>query len=67
REPVRRNVTIETIGENALVAQDGFGYDRSDQAEDRPINFALMSYTSSGSSSSSNLDTELLSPLHQQV
>nr|GEX87308.1 hypothetical protein [Tanacetum cinerariifolium] len=45
---------------NALVAQDGFGYDWSDQAEDGPTNFALMAYTSSGSSSSSNSDTEIL-------
>nr|GEV26818.1 hypothetical protein [Tanacetum cinerariifolium] len=41
---------------NALVAQDEFGYDWSDQAEDRPINFSLMAYTSAGSS---NSDTEV--------
>nr|GEY05676.1 ribonuclease H-like domain-containing protein [Tanacetum cinerariifolium]GEY06767.1 ribonuclease H-like domain-containing protein [Tanacetum cinerariifolium] len=58
REHVRRNVTVETTDANALVAQDGFGYDWSDQAEDGPTNFALMAYTSSGSSSSSNSDTE---------
>ncbi|GJV91975.1 putative ribonuclease H-like domain-containing protein [Tanacetum coccineum] len=27
REPVRRNVTVETTDAKALVAQDGFGYD----------------------------------------
>nr|GEU90289.1 ribonuclease H-like domain-containing protein [Tanacetum cinerariifolium] len=48
RESVRRNVKIETTNANALVAQDGFGYDWSDQAEDRPTNFSLMAYTSSG-------------------
>ncbi|GKA52340.1 hypothetical protein Tco_0745536 [Tanacetum coccineum] len=30
----------------ALVAQDGFGYDWSDQAEEGPTNFTLMAYTS---------------------
>ncbi|GJU80697.1 retrovirus-related pol polyprotein from transposon TNT 1-94 [Tanacetum coccineum] len=52
REPVRRNVTVETTEIKALVAQDGLGYDWSDQAEEGPTNFALMAYTSSGSSSS---------------
>ncbi|GKA39059.1 hypothetical protein Tco_0731610, partial [Tanacetum coccineum] len=47
----------ETIGLNkskkkALVAQDGLGYDWSDQAKKGPTNFALMAYTSLGSSSS---------------
>ncbi|GKD96870.1 hypothetical protein Tco_1380767 [Tanacetum coccineum] len=32
-EPVRRNVTVETIETKALVAQDRLGYDWSDQAE----------------------------------
>nr|GEV15375.1 hypothetical protein [Tanacetum cinerariifolium] len=58
REPVRRNVTVETTDANALVAQDGFVYDRGDQAEDGPINFTLMAYTSLSYSSSSNSDTE---------
>ncbi|GKC05948.1 hypothetical protein Tco_0997558 [Tanacetum coccineum] len=52
REPVRRNVTVETTKAKALVAQDGLGYDWSDQAEEGPTNFALMAYTSSSSSSS---------------
>ncbi|GKA69487.1 hypothetical protein Tco_0775551 [Tanacetum coccineum] len=43
----------------ALVAQDGLGYDWSDQAEEGPTNFALMAYTSSGSSSSSSSDSEV--------
>nr|GEW07420.1 hypothetical protein [Tanacetum cinerariifolium] len=58
REPVRRNVTVKTTNAKALVAQDGIGYDWSDQAEDGPINFALMAYTSSGSSSSLSSDSE---------
>nr|GFC30266.1 ribonuclease H-like domain-containing protein [Tanacetum cinerariifolium] len=58
REHVRRNVTVKTIDANALVDQDGFGYDWSDQAEDRPTNFALMAYTSLDPSSSSSSDTK---------
>ncbi|GKB23352.1 ribonuclease H-like domain-containing protein [Tanacetum coccineum] len=60
RENSRRTVTVETPTENALVAQDGIGgYDWSYQAEEEhPTNFALMAYTSSGSSS--NSDSELL-------
>ncbi|GJY54432.1 ribonuclease H-like domain-containing protein [Tanacetum coccineum] len=46
REPVRRNVTVETTETKALVAQDGHGYDWSDQAEEGPTNFTLMTYTS---------------------
>ncbi|GKE86775.1 ribonuclease H-like domain-containing protein [Tanacetum coccineum] len=42
REPIRRNVTIETTETKALIAQDGLGYDWSDQAEEGPTNFALM-------------------------
>ncbi|GJX96189.1 putative ribonuclease H-like domain-containing protein [Tanacetum coccineum] len=38
----------------ALVAQDGLGYDWSDQAEEGPTNFSLMAYTSSSSSSSNS-------------
>nr|GEY17397.1 retrotransposon Orf1 [Tanacetum cinerariifolium] len=45
-ELVRRNVIIETIDANALMAQERFGYDWSDQAEDGPTNLALMTYTS---------------------
>ncbi|GJR64661.1 putative ribonuclease H-like domain-containing protein [Tanacetum coccineum] len=45
REPVRRNVTVETTETKALVAQDGLGYDWSDQAEEGPTNFTLMAYT----------------------
>ncbi|GJR92408.1 putative ribonuclease H-like domain-containing protein [Tanacetum coccineum] len=59
KETTRRTVPIEETTLNALVSQcDGFFYDWSDQAKEGPINFALMAYTSSGSSSSSNSDTE---------
>ncbi|GKA69247.1 retrovirus-related pol polyprotein from transposon TNT 1-94 [Tanacetum coccineum] len=38
-----------------IVSQyDGFGYDWSDQAEEGPTNFALMAYSSTSSSSSTN-------------
>ncbi|GKC82065.1 hypothetical protein Tco_1137782 [Tanacetum coccineum] len=47
---------VENTIENALIAQDGNGgYDWSYQAEEEhPTNFALMAYTSSGSSSGSD-------------
>ncbi|GJR85698.1 ribonuclease H-like domain-containing protein [Tanacetum coccineum] len=52
----RRTVTVETPTENVLVAQDGIGgYDWSYQAEEEPpTNFAMMAYTSTGSSSNSD-------------
>ncbi|GKF76894.1 hypothetical protein Tco_0229364, partial [Tanacetum coccineum] len=59
RETTRRTVSVEETTSNALVSQcDGFGYDWSDQAKEGPTNFALITYTSSGSSNSSNSDTE---------
>ncbi|GJX80605.1 hypothetical protein Tco_0328754 [Tanacetum coccineum] len=46
---------LEILEDNkALVAQDGLGYDWSDQAKEGPTNFALMTYTSSCSSISSS-------------
>ncbi|GJU72316.1 reverse transcriptase domain-containing protein [Tanacetum coccineum] len=59
REPVRRNVTVETTETKALVAQDRLGYDLSDQTEEGPINFVLMAFTSLGSSSFSSSDSEV--------
>ncbi|GJW99320.1 putative ribonuclease H-like domain-containing protein [Tanacetum coccineum] len=62
RETTRRTVPVEETTSNALVSQcDGFGYDWSDQAEEGPTNFALMAYTSSGSSSSSSSDLRVTS------
>ncbi|GJV95579.1 retrovirus-related pol polyprotein from transposon TNT 1-94 [Tanacetum coccineum] len=53
KENTKRTVPVETTTSNALVSQcDGFGYDWSDQAEEGPNNFALMAYSSTGSSSS---------------
>nr|GFC21350.1 hypothetical protein [Tanacetum cinerariifolium] len=53
-EPQRRNVLVETSTSNALVSQcDGTGtYDWSYQAEEEPINFALMAFSSSSYNSS---------------
>ncbi|GJR08029.1 ribonuclease H-like domain-containing protein [Tanacetum coccineum] len=63
RENGRRTVTVETPTENALIAQDGIGgYDWSYQAEEEhPTNFALMAYTSSGSSSNSDSEESQVS------
>ncbi|GJT65067.1 hypothetical protein Tco_1016547 [Tanacetum coccineum] len=58
-EITRRTVPVENTTSNALVSQcDGLGYDWSDQAEEGPTNFALMAYTSPGSSSSSSSYSE---------
>ncbi|GKA64303.1 ribonuclease H-like domain-containing protein [Tanacetum coccineum] len=58
REPTRRTVPVEETTSNALVSQcDGFGYDWSDQAEEGPTNFALMAYSSTSSSSSTNSES----------
>ncbi|GJV79381.1 ribonuclease H-like domain-containing protein [Tanacetum coccineum] len=56
----RRNATLDTSTTNTLVVQDGIdGYDWSFKAEEGITNFALMAYTSQGSSSSSSLDSEV--------
>ncbi|GKD63251.1 hypothetical protein Tco_1305359 [Tanacetum coccineum] len=53
RDDPRRNALVDTSTTNALVVQDGIGgYDWSFQAEEGITNFALMAYTSQGSSSS---------------
>ncbi|GKB47538.1 ribonuclease H-like domain-containing protein [Tanacetum coccineum] len=60
REPTIRTMPVEKTTSKALVSQcDSIGYDWSDQAKEGPTNFALMAYTSSGSSSSSSSDTEV--------
>ncbi|GJS45454.1 ribonuclease H-like domain-containing protein [Tanacetum coccineum] len=54
----RRVVPVETPI-NTLVVQDGIsGYDWNFQAEEGITNFALLAYTSQGSSSSSSSDSE---------
>ncbi|GJU26330.1 ribonuclease H-like domain-containing protein [Tanacetum coccineum] len=57
RESTRRIVPVKETTLNALVSQcDGFGYDWSDQAEEGPTNFALMAYSSTSLSSSTNFE-----------
>nr|GEU32681.1 hypothetical protein [Tanacetum cinerariifolium] len=56
KDTQRRNVPVENSTSNALVSQcDGVGsYDWSFQVDEEPINYALMAFTSSSSSSSDN-------------
>ncbi|GKA00568.1 putative ribonuclease H-like domain-containing protein [Tanacetum coccineum] len=63
RDYGRKTVPVENTTENALIAQDRIGgYDWSYQAdEEHPTNFALMAYTSSGSSSSLDSEFNLVS------
>ncbi|GJU17361.1 putative ribonuclease H-like domain-containing protein [Tanacetum coccineum] len=54
RDNTRRTVPVETfnalvVQENALIVQDGPGYDWSYIAQDEPTEFALMAYTSNSS------------------
>ncbi|GJR41900.1 putative ribonuclease H-like domain-containing protein [Tanacetum coccineum] len=60
RENNTRTIAVETPTQNALVAQDEIGrYDWSYQAkEEQPTNHALMAFTSSGSSSSSDSEVD---------
>ncbi|GJX47981.1 ribonuclease H-like domain-containing protein [Tanacetum coccineum] len=67
RDDPRRNAPVDTSTTNALVVQDGIGgYDWSFQAEEGITNFALMAYTSQGSSSSSSSDSELEEALKEK-
>ncbi|GJS19465.1 hypothetical protein Tco_0448097 [Tanacetum coccineum] len=67
RDDPIRNAPVDTSTTNALVVQDGIGgYDWSFQAEEGIINFALMAYTSQGSSSSSSLNSELEEDLKEK-
>ncbi|GJU20419.1 retrovirus-related pol polyprotein from transposon TNT 1-94 [Tanacetum coccineum] len=60
RDAPRRNAPVDTSTTNALVVQDGIGgYDWSFQAKEGITNFALMAYTSQGSSSSSSSDSKV--------
>ncbi|GKC24134.1 putative ribonuclease H-like domain-containing protein, partial [Tanacetum coccineum] len=53
RDAPRRNAPVDTSTTNALVVQDGIGgYNWRFQDEEGITNFALMAYTSQGSSSS---------------
>nr|GEW68251.1 hypothetical protein [Tanacetum cinerariifolium] len=56
-DPRRRSVPVETTTSNDLVSQcDGVGsYDWSFQAEEEPTKYALMAFSSSSSSSDSEV------------
>nr|GEY39876.1 ribonuclease H-like domain-containing protein [Tanacetum cinerariifolium] len=56
KDTQRRIVLVETSNSNALVSQcDGVGsYDWSFQADEEPTNYAIMTFTSSSSSSFDN-------------
>nr|GEV68659.1 uncharacterized mitochondrial protein AtMg00810-like [Tanacetum cinerariifolium] len=62
RDNTKRVVLVETPA-NALVVTNGMCYDWRYQAEEGPTNFALMAFSSSGSSSS---DTELEESLKEK-
>nr|GFC04817.1 hypothetical protein [Tanacetum cinerariifolium] len=59
-EPQRRTIPVEASTSNALVSQcDAVrSYDWNFQAEEEPANNALMSFSSSSSSSDNELDNE---------
>nr|GEW27464.1 hypothetical protein [Tanacetum cinerariifolium] len=64
RDAPTRNAPVNTSTINALVIQDGIGgYDWSFQAEEKLTNFALIVYTSQGSSSS---DSKLENALREK-
>ncbi|GJW85533.1 putative ribonuclease H-like domain-containing protein, partial [Tanacetum coccineum] len=63
RDNTRRTVPVETsdalvVQDNALIVQDGLGYDWSYIAQDEPTEFALMAYTSNSSGSDTELGLE---------
>ncbi|GJS41341.1 ribonuclease H-like domain-containing protein, partial [Tanacetum coccineum] len=67
RDALRRNAPVDTSTTNALVVEDGIcGYDWSFQAKEVITNFALMAYTSQGSSSSSSSDSGLEEALKEK-
>nr|GEW65153.1 putative ribonuclease H-like domain-containing protein [Tanacetum cinerariifolium] len=60
-EPHKRTAPVKTSTSNALVSQcDGTGsYDWSYQAEEEPINFALMDFSSNSSSDNEPIETTI--------
>nr|GEZ49972.1 putative ribonuclease H-like domain-containing protein [Tanacetum cinerariifolium] len=65
KEATKRPILTEVSTSNVLVSQcDAVGgYDWSFQAEEKPTNYALIAYASSGSSSSSGSDNETSSKI----
>ncbi|GJX06834.1 hypothetical protein Tco_0194766 [Tanacetum coccineum] len=63
-----RSVPVETTTSNALISCDGLGnYDWSDQIEEGPTNFALMSYSSTSSNSEVSTDLNCSSSCLENV
>ncbi|GJX06476.1 putative ribonuclease H-like domain-containing protein [Tanacetum coccineum] len=65
RDNTRRIVPVETsdalvVQDNALIVQDGLGYDWSYIAQDEPTEFALMAYTSNSSGSDTEANLEII-------
>ncbi|GKC58108.1 ribonuclease H-like domain-containing protein [Tanacetum coccineum] len=65
RDNTRRTIPVETsdalvVQDNALIVQDGLGYDWSYIAQDEPTEFALMAYTSNSSGSDTELGLEFV-------
>ncbi|GJS74245.1 ribonuclease H-like domain-containing protein [Tanacetum coccineum] len=65
RANTRRTVPVETsdalvVQDNALIVQDGLGYDWSYIAQDEPTEFALMAYTSNSSGSDTEANLEII-------
>ncbi|GJR72071.1 hypothetical protein Tco_0084436 [Tanacetum coccineum] len=67
KENRRRVVPVEITTSNALVSCDGSAYDWSDQAEEGPINFALMAYSSTSSNSEVSTDSNCSSSCLKNV
>ncbi|GJS24392.1 hypothetical protein Tco_0453024, partial [Tanacetum coccineum] len=65
RDNTRRTIPVETsdalvVQDNALIVQDGLGYDWSYIAQDEPTEFALMAYTSNSSGSDTEANLEII-------
>ncbi|GJZ26903.1 retrovirus-related pol polyprotein from transposon TNT 1-94, partial [Tanacetum coccineum] len=65
RDNTRRTVPVETsdalvVQDNALIVQDGLGYDWSYIAQEEPTEFALMAYTSNSSGSDTKANLEII-------
>ncbi|GKA66036.1 ribonuclease H-like domain-containing protein [Tanacetum coccineum] len=68
RESTRKSVPVETTTSNALISCDGLGdYDWSDQAEEGPINFALMAYSFTSSNSEVSTDSNCLESVEARL
>ncbi|GJY79848.1 putative ribonuclease H-like domain-containing protein [Tanacetum coccineum] len=62
KDNTRRTVSVETsdalvVQGNALIVQDGLGYDWSYIAQDEPTEFALMAYTLNSSGSNTEVQS----------